>query len=305
MNLADSGGGDRGAGISEITDRRPLTPDPSSSSLPDRWILSRLQTTIAETRGAITAYRFNDAASGLYRFIWGEVCDWYLELIKPTLYGTDEPAKDTTRRTLVTVLDHTMRLLHPFMPFVTEEIWQALPIRRPTASIMIAPYPHAVEAWRDVDAETRVGQLIAAVTAIRNIRADLGIAPSTPVEVRIAAPAPIVIEDSIKVLAKVSAIELIGDQSRPHGEPSAVVAGFGEMFVALRGVVDPTAVRERLERDLGKADKELSGVAAKLARPDFVEKAPPDVVEKERQRAAALQERRTTLERHLSQLGEG
>jgi valyl-tRNA synthetase len=291
MHLVEPFGDDSGA---------PARP----SSLADRWILSRLQTTIAETRGAIAAYRFNDAASGLYRFIWGEVCDWYLELIKPTLYGTDEAAKDATRRTLVTVLDHTMRLLHPFMPFVTEEIWQALPIRRPTASIMIAPYPRVVATWRDVDAETRVGQLIAAVTAIRNIRAELGIAPSTPVEVRMAVHDSIGIEDSIKVLAKVSTIELLGDRPRPHGEPSAVVAGLGELFVALRGVVDPRAVRERLERDLGKADKELSGVAAKLARPDFVDKAPPDVVEKERQRAAALQERRATLERHLAQLGQ-
>ena len=237
------------------------------------------------------------------------MCDWYLELIKPTLYGADESAKAATRRTLVTVLDQTMRLLHPFMPFVTEEIWQALPMRRPTASIMIAPYPQSVESWRDAEAEARIGQLIEAVTAIRNIRAELGIPPSTALSVRVAAngagDAVRAVEDFIKVLAKVNAVELLGDGPRPQGEPSAVVAGLGELFVPLRGVVDPSAVRDRLTRDLGKVDKELSGVSAKLARPDFVEKAPAEVVEKERQRAAALHERRATLERHLAQLLSG
>jgi valyl-tRNA synthetase len=271
--------------------------------------MSRLQAAIADTRAAFAAYRFNDAASTLYRFIWGELCDWYLELIKSTLYGTDEAAKAATRQTLANVLDQSMRLLHPLMPFVTEEIWQALPIQRPTPSIMIAPYPHASEALRDSEAEARIGQMIEAVTAIRNIRAELGIPPSTALNVRVAANGAgdgvRAVEGFIRALAKVTSVELIGDGPRPHGEPSAMVAGLGEFFVPLRGVVDPAAVRERLAKDLGKVDKELSGVSAKLARPDFVEKAPADVVEKERQRAAALEERRATLQRHLAQLIDG
>jgi valyl-tRNA synthetase len=281
----------------------------SARALPDRWIVSRLQTVIDETRSALAAYRFNDAASILYRFIWGELCDWYLELIKSTLYGSDEAAKQTTRATLLTVLDETMRLLHPFMPFITEEIWQALPIQRPTASIVIAPYPQAEIARRDVDAETRIGQLIEVVTAIRNIRSELGIPPATVLSVRVAAngagESVRAVEGFIKVLAKVSAVELLGDAPRPHGEPSAVVAGLGEFFVPLRGVVDPATVRDRLKRDLGKVEKELTGVEAKLGRVDFVQKAPTEVVEKERQRAAALHDRRATLERHLAQLGDG
>ena len=168
-------------------------------------------------------------------------------------------------------------------------------------------YPRADETWSDGEAETRVGQLIEAVTAIRNIRSELGIPPATSVNVRIAAngagESVRALESFIKVLAKVGAVELLGDGPRPHGEPSAVVAGLGEIFVPLRGVVDPAAVRERLTRDLGKVTKELGGVEAKLARTDFVEKAPVDVVEKERQRATALRDRRVTLERHLSQLG--
>jgi len=281
----------------------------TGGTLPDRWILSRLQAAIGDTRAALGAYRFNDAASTLYRFIWGELCDWYLELIKPTLYGTDEAAKESTRRVLVTVLDQTMRLLHPFMPFISEEIWQALPMQRPTASIVIAPYPQMRDSGRDADAEAHIGQLIEAVTAIRNIRAELGIPPSTALTVRVAANGagePVrAVEDFIKVLAKVSAVELLEDAQRPKGEPSAMVSGLGEFFVPLRGIVDPAAVRERLGRDLGKVEKELTGVTAKLSRPDFVEKAPPEIVEKERQRATALEDRRATLERHIAQLGEG
>ena len=277
----------------------------AAPSMADRWILSRLQGAIEETRAAIEAFRFNDAATTLYRFIWGEVCDWYLELSKPALYGEDEAGKQAARRTLATVLDQTMRLLHPFMPFLTEEIWQALPIARPTASICIAPYPTAAAALRDAEVEARVGELIAAVTAVRNIRSELGITPGTPVSLRIAADGQAervrAIEGFIKTIAKVSDVELLGGE-RPSGEPSAHVAGLGELFVPLRGAVDAGTVRERLEKDLGKVEKELKGVEGKLGRPDFVDKAPADVVEKERVKAAALRERRATLEKHLAVL---
>ncbi|MEO8602544.1 MAG: valine--tRNA ligase [bacterium] len=281
------------------------TPAPAVLGLADRWILSRLQAVIEETRSALAAYRFNDAASALYRFIWGEVCDWYLELSKPALYGADEAAKQAARATLTTVLDHTMRLLHPFMPFLSEEIWQVLPIARPTATICIAPYPHVDATQRDADAEARVGQLIDTVGAIRNIRAELGIAPTTGLAVSIAADGGAervrAIEDFIKVLAKVQAVELLGAE-RPSGEPSTVVPGLGEVFVSLRGVVDPAAVRERLEKDLAKAEKELKGVDAKLSRSDFVDKAPVDVVDKERAKATALRERQAKLGKHLDVL---
>jgi valyl-tRNA synthetase len=279
--------------------------DGAAPSMADRWILSRLQGAIEDTRAALAAYRFNDAASTLYRFIWGELCDWYLELSKPALYGADQTAKQAARRTLVTVLDQTLRLLHPFMPFLSEEIWQALPLRRPTASICVAPYPTASPARHDADTEARIGELIAAVTAVRNIRSELGIAPGTPVSVRLAADGRgervRAIEGFIKTLAKVSDVELLGGE-RPSGEPSAHVAGLGELFVPLRGAVDASAVRDRLEKDLTKVEKELRGAEAKLSRADFVDKAPADVVEKERAKAAGLRERRATLEKHLAVL---
>jgi valyl-tRNA synthetase len=202
-----------------------------------------------------------------------------------------------------------MRLLHPFMPFITEEIWQALPMPRPTASIMIAAYPPANDKWRDREAEATAAQMIETITVIRNIRSDLGIPPSAPLTVRVAADGRAesvrALEGYIKVLARVSAIELLDTGTRPSGEPSAMIAGIGEVFVPLKGVVEPSAVRERLQRDLAKIDKELTGVAAKLSRPDFVDKAPEEIVAKERERATSLTERRATLQRHVAALEAG
>ncbi len=290
-----------------LIDRASLIAHHASLPLAERWILSRLQGAIDEVRGALAAYRFNDAASALYRFIWGELCDWYLELSKPALYGTDAAAKRAARSVLLAVFDDTLRLLHPVMPFLSEEIWQALPMPRPTASICIAPYPVGEAAWRDAAAEQNVGQLIDAVTAIRNIRSELGIPPAAAVSLRVAADSggePVrAVEGFIKSLAKVDAVELLGAE-RPHGEPSAVVAGLGELFVPLRGVVERAAVRERLQKDLGKVEKELQGVEGKLGRADFVDKAPAEVVDKERQKAVGLRARRAVLEKHLLVLRE-
>jgi valyl-tRNA synthetase len=276
--------------------------------LPERWLLSRLQAVTGEVRRAFAAYRFNDAALALYQFIWHEYCDWYVEISKIALYGEDAAQKARVQAVLVHALEQALRLLHPFMPFVTEEIWQALPVEKPTASIMIAPYPTVDDARCDPAAEQAMAHLIDAVRGVRNIRSDLGIPPSATVAIHIAGDGrndPVAaVEPYMKALAKVGTVELVGSGQRPSGEPSAVVAGFGEIFVALRGVVEPAEVRKRLERDLTKVEKELSGVEAKLNRPDFVGKAPADIVDEVRQKGTTLRERQTTLRRHLAALSE-
>jgi valyl-tRNA synthetase len=277
-----------------------------SLGLPERWILSRLQTVTDEVCVALDGYRFNEAAMGLYRFVWGEFCDWFVELSKLNLYGDDAAAKQRTQDVLVHVLEHFLRLLHPFMPFVTEEIWQALPIARGTASIMVAAYPTADATLRDPEAETTVARLIEVIRAVRNIRSELGIAPTAPVTVRIApsngTDAVAATAAYVKALARVGTLDVLTGSERPSGEPSAIVEGVGEVFVALRGVVDTAEVSKRLENDLKKVMKELQGVEAKLSRPDFISKAPEDIVGKERARLAALSERRATLARHLDTL---
>jgi valyl-tRNA synthetase len=285
----------------------PLESLPSAAlSLPDRWILSRLQAVTEEVRAAFAAYRLNDAAMTIYQFLWREYCDWYVELSKIDLSSGNAERAQRTAAVLVHVLEHGMRLLHPFMPFVTEEIWQALPVARPTASIMIAAYPRVDDARRDLSVEQALNQLVETVRSVRNIRAELGIPPNAAVSVRIAADGRgaqiAALEAYIKVLARVAQVELLRAGERPAGEPSALVEGLGEVFIPLHGVVETDSVRRRLEKDLGKVEKELSGVQAKLSRADFVDRAPADVVDKERQRAAMLQQRESTLRRHLAAL---
>jgi len=281
--------------------REVLTP-------PDRWILSRLQAVTAEVRTAFDTFRFNEAALALYQFIWHEYCDWYLELSKVPLSADDAAAKHTVRSVLAHVLEQGLRLLHPFMPFLTEEIWQTLPIPKATDSIMVAAYPAVDTARHDAEAEATVIQLIEAVRGVRNIRAELGIPPNAAVSVHVAADGQgdqvRALEPYMKVLGRIAAVELLGASRRPAGEPSALVDGLGEIFVALRGVVEPADVRQRLERDLAKIDKELASVESKLGRRDFVDKAPAEIVHKEQQRAAGLRERRSTLRRHLTALQE-
>ncbi len=285
----------------------PPSPAECTLSLPDRWILSRLQAAVAETRRALDEFRFNEAAMSLYRFVWHELCDWYVEMSKMALYGQDEDARTAARATAVHTLEQLMRLLHPLMPFLTEEIWQALPAEKGAASIMVSAYPSADERWTDADAEARMGRVMDTVRAVRNIRSELGIPPAAEVTARVAA------EDGtdavggmhpyLRALAKVAEVEVLPSGERPAGEPSALVAGVGEVYVPIRGLVDVAEVKARIDRELKKIGKELGVVEAKLARPDFVDKAPADVVDKERAKAAQLGDRQAVLRRHLQALG--
>lgn len=279
--------------------------DPAELDAADRWILSRLQATTDSVRTAFDGMRFNDGALAIYQFLWREYCDWYVELSKLALYGEDPAVKRRTRVVLLHTLEQALRLLHPIMPFITEEIWQALPLARPCPSLMVRAFPRADDARRDPDAESLLDQAMGAIRAVRNIRAELGLPPTTPLTVRLpqaalARLAPL--HKAIGNLARIDAIEAIDAGERPAGEPSAAVEGLGELFVPLRGAVDARDVRERLERDLAKVDKEYAAAQAKLTKPTFVDRAPADIVAKERDKAERLLERRTTLLKHIAAL---
>jgi valyl-tRNA synthetase len=281
--------------------------DADSFSLPERWILSRLQAATDAARAAYESFRFNDGALALYQFIWHEYCDWYVEISKTALYGDDEAAKQRTRAVLLHALEQSMRLLHPFMPFVTEEIWQALPAAKAADSVMVASYPRATDAWRDAGSEAAMARLTEAVRGVRNIRAELGIAPTTSLSVHIspadgAAGEIAAIRPYFQAMARLEEIELLAAGERPAGEPFTVVDGLGAIYVPLRGAVDAQEVCKRLERDLGKVDKDLAGTEKKLSRPDFVDRAPQEIVEKEREKLERLRERRATLLGHLEVL---
>jgi len=260
----------------------------TAAGVAERWIRRRLVTTAADVRDALEKYRFNDAASALYQFVWSDYCDWYLEIAKRSLYRPENPAaRQATQHTLVTVLEETLRLLHPLMPFITEEIWQRLP--HTGESIMIAPYPKATPQASDIEVDRFVTLVMGAVTAIRSIRGEMRIGPGTVLNVVIrpadadaevfAAHRPL-----IEALAR-AAVTVDRAASRPKGSALGVV-GASELYVDLAGVVDVAAERQRLQKEIKRANDSLGFMRTKLGRPDFVERAPAEIVEKEREKLA-------------------
>ncbi|MCS6927437.1 MAG: valine--tRNA ligase, partial [Candidatus Binatia bacterium] len=276
-------------------------------SLPDRWILSRLQHTIREVRSALDGYRFNEAAALLYQFIWHEFCDWYVELSKIALESPDAQEQGQTRETLSAVLDAVVRLLHPFMPFLTEEIWHALHPDRVDDSIMIQPYPLYDPRLVDSEAERHMGLLMDTIRAVRNIRAEMNLPPGQPLtgilvpKTETAGTQLRSHEGYVRRLARLSEVHYHPDGDRPRGAALAVVDGV-EIYVPLAGLVNVQEELKRLEREVSKVTAELAGVQRKLQDAQFLARAPEEIVAKERDRATQLQEKRLSLERSLARL---
>jgi valyl-tRNA synthetase len=280
---------------------RKTTPD-----LAGRWIQSRLQAAIGAVRRHLTAYRFNDAASAIYQFLWGELADWYLEIAKADLYRADEPVRRlATQHVLVTTLEATLRLLHPFMPFITEEIWQRLP--HAGDSIMIAPYPRAVRRKIDAESEREMGVVMGVVTAIRNIRGEMRVGPGVTLTTTLkpdgAGTAALVRAHAplIQSLARAT-ITVDPQASRPRSSAFAAVGDI-EVYVALEGVVDLAAERQRLEKEIKRAEEAIAFGRAKLARPEFAERAPAEIVDREREKVAQQEALREKLVASLSWVG--
>jgi valyl-tRNA synthetase len=283
-------------------------------SLPDRWILSRMDAAVAKVTMAIDDYRFDEASNTIYQFFWTELCDWYIELAKGSLYEeAGDKERQATRTTLVHVLDTSMRLLHPFCPFQSEEIWQRLPANKErwqdagTAYCAIAPWP-ASEGFTDERAEHEVSLLMDAVTMARNARQESGLGAQQKV------PVMYLIDDEAdrKVLAdheaeivRLASLEKMEVHERSNFDVpkhSAVNADARlEVVVPLEGLIDLKAEQQRLEKELQKAEKEQAGLAGRLKNPKFQGKAPAEVVEKAKADLAASEERvhriRTALER--------
>jgi valyl-tRNA synthetase len=275
--------------------------------LAERWILSRLNHTIREVRQALADYRFNEVAAAIYQFIWHEFCDWYLELSKIALENANVVEQERTRTALATVLDAVLRLLHPLMPFISEEIWHALHPNRSEDSIMVQPYPVFDAALVDDEAEQRMGLLMDVIRAVRNIRSEMNLPPGqelTAIVIPKAETAERQLrshESYVRRLARLSEIRYQADGERPRGAALAVVED-AEIHVPLAGLVNLQEETKRLEREIGKVANDLAGVQRKLGDAKFVERAPEDVVEKERDRAAQLEEKRLSLEKSLERL---
>ena len=284
-----------------------ITNGPCEYSVADRWIRGRLGAAVASVRSNLAAYRFDLASQAMYEFVWYEFCDWYLELSKPVLQAADaDPAaRRGTRRTLLEVLEGTLRMLHPLMPFITEEIWQKVgPLAGRTGrTVMQQPYPTAAEFAPDAIAERDIAALQAVVLGIRQIRGELDVPHSraTPVYVRSDkagdAEAISALSATIRKIANLESIEMV--QSEAHLPPCAIAISAGRTVLAPfdRLVDDVSAELARLEKRKVKTQQERDKCAAKLANANFVANAPESVVVQERDRIAEF-------ERQLEQLGE-
>ena len=287
-----------------LADYDTALPDrPEDGSVADRWIRSRLNRTVAEVIRGLDEYRFNDAAAAVYQFVWHEFCDWYLELIKPLLYGRDHsPGRRAAQKTLVEVLTTVLKLLHPFMPFLTEEIWQTLVADG--SSVMVAEFPAMDETHDDPEADQEMSQIMEVITRIRNIRGEMKIAPSLKLKVTLTATSE-ALRDSLERgrvyilnLANLESLEIADEMADPKGAATAV-AGPVHVYVFVAGVIDIEGEKGRLGKEISRIERDLAVVEKKLANPDFLAKAADAVVKKEKQKAVALGEKKTALEAAL------
>ncbi len=282
---------------------------PAAPSLADRWIRSRLNAAIGVVRRAIDGYRFNEAASAVYQFLWHEFCDWYLEIAKRSLYARDNPAQRArTQATLVEVLETTLRLLHPFMPFITEDIWQRLPHKGD--SIMVAPFPGVSKRNADPEAERDMAPIIEIVSAVRNIRSESKISPAVELQVTVKpadASRAAVLGEAVAVTSAVTraVVTISPEATRPPNSAVAATRAADEIYVHLAGVVDLTAERERLAKEIRKSEEEIAFLEAKLGRKEFVERAPAEVVGRERTRLDEQRRLRAKLSESLHSIAEG
>jgi len=276
-------------------------------SLPHRWILSRLQRVIGEVDTALDGYFFNQYAQTLYQFIWHEYCDWYLEMIKPDFYGDDPDAKRLARGLAAKVLETVLVMLHPVMPFVTEEIYGKLPHTQ--GLIMAAGFPVIDSVRIDSAAEHDMALIMAVVGAVRNVRGEMDVPPAARVAAVVLCDRPadrdLLLEHSRTIgdLARLSSIQIgaRGELAKPKLAAGALADGV-EIFVDLEGILDLESETKRLLKEIGKLEKELGSTARKLENAGFLANAPAEVVAKEREKAGRLAEKRDKLTAQLERI---
>ncbi len=280
-------------------------------SVADKWIISRLQETSAAVTKSLDNYRFDHAAQSIYEFIWNEYCDWYLELSKPVLNSdsSSEAAKRGTRKTLIDVLEALLRLTHPIMPFITEEIWQRVaPLSGIDAkTIMLQPYPVSDDKLVDHESEKQIQWLKQFILGIRQIRGEMNISPGKPL--------PVILENAsdrdksilditrhyLDFLAKTESVTLLNpDENAP--ESATALVGNMKILIPLAGLIDKQAELDRLNKEIGKISGEIKRLEGKLGNPNFVDKAPEAVVAKERDKLAAAQEAFSHLNGQLEKI---
>jgi valyl-tRNA synthetase len=286
-----------------------LDNDDVELSLADRWIISRLQTAETEVTKAIDNYRFDQAANAIYEFIWNNYCDWYLELSKPVLTNDNasEAAKRGTRRTLVRVLEATLRLTHPFMPFITEEIWQTVaPLAGKSGdTIMLQAYPVADDSKVDSEAVAEMEWVMEFITGIRSIRSQMNIPPKKAL--------PVILKDSSdkdlarlaensEFLSRLANLESIVELEGNAPAAATALVGKMEILIPLEGLIDKEAEIKRLDKEIAKLDKTIKQSSGKLSNENYTAKAPAEVVEKERVKLAEMETALSQLQQQRDSL---
>ncbi|MDI1229689.1 MAG: valine--tRNA ligase [Methylobacter sp.] len=280
-----------------------LSDAPCAYSQVDRWITSRLHQVTAVTTNAIDNYRFDLAAQALYEFTWNEYCDWYLELSKISLQSDDEALQRGTRKTLLTVLESILRLAHPIMPFITEEIWQRVaPLAGIKAdTIMLQPYPVADEAQIDANAIAETNWVMSFILGVRRIRGEMNIAPSKPLPILLQSGSDAdqqSLANNRIYLQKLGRLESITWLNADDATPESAMALVGEMkiLIPMAGLIDKEAELARLDKEIQKIHNDLPRVEGKLNNPAFVDKAPQEVIDKEKAKLADLRSILNNLE---------
>jgi len=290
--------------LMNLADAQPLTGGPQLS-LADKWILERFRATAADVTRNLDKYELGEAARALYDFIWGELCDWYIELAKPRLYRGTAAEKGTAQHVLTRVLAGSMELLHPFMPFISEEIWQHLPHQG--ESIMLASWPDSAGMASYPREDGKMQVIMDVIRAVRNIRAEMNVQPGKKVAMLIMAEGEEqqVVEEGreyIAGLCQAESLEIIDPQSpKPEQAAAAMVKGM-EIYLPLKGLIDLDKEIARLEKEVDNLDRELGKLAGKLGNPGFLAKAPADVVEKEKAKGEEYKIKKQALLERLAVL---
>jgi valyl-tRNA synthetase len=280
--------------------------------LADRWILSRLSRTTAQVTRDLERFRLHEVAERLaYEFFWGELADWYLELVKPRLRGeAGEASRQAARSTLVTVFDAVCRLLHPLVPFVTTALWNRLPFPegegRPE-DLIVAPWPDPVPIWENPEAESGLAALQELITEVRSLRKEYGVKEGRGISLEIGAvPESFrgTLDVEMRSLQRLASVEsvTIGDEFQGRIGAHAVLKSGMELFLPLEGVIDLDQERARLRGEIRRLEGQLAGAEKKLANESFVSRAPQEVVERENEKARSFREQLDKLIEKLSDL---
>ncbi|MGD2045093.1 MAG: valine--tRNA ligase [Gemmatimonadota bacterium] len=280
--------------------------------LEDIWIISRLQRAAAGATRGLERYRLHEVAEDLYHFFWGDVCDWYLELVKTRLGpDADEDSREAARSTLVTVLDHALRLLHPIVPFVTAELWERLPVAEGLEradDLIVAAWPEGDEAFISEEAEALMGALQELVTEVRGLRKEYGVPEGKRITIHVTGAGEAlasVLSEKAAAFEQLARVERIETSAGTGVGAHAVLDSGADLFVPLEGVIDIEQERARLTDEITKLDKLLEGTRKKLENENFVSRAPEDVVQKERDRTIQLEEQGSKLREKLAGLESG